>query len=68
MALLSCSGSLPVCVAAVTSGSGCRTMALVVLFNIVLGEMQVPLPSWSPSRGFSVAKYPVFKFFSVSTG
>ena len=41
-------------------------MGLIVLFNIILGNVNVPLPSWSPGKGFAFKDYPIFKFFSVS--
>ena len=41
-------------------------MAFIVIFNIVLGNMAVPLPTYRPGKGFGVSHYPLFKFFSVS--
>ena len=38
---------------------------MVITFNIVLGNLTVPLPSWSRGKGFRTVNYPVFKFFSV---
>ena len=42
-----------------------RTMALIIIFNIVLGNVNVPLPSWSRENGFGTVRYPIFKFFAV---
>ncbi|EDO48982.1 predicted protein [Nematostella vectensis] len=46
-------------------GISIMTIALMTLFSQFLSNTKIPFPSYSPTAGFRLGKYPVFRLFPI---
>ncbi|XP_048580199.1 solute carrier family 23 member 1 isoform X2 [Nematostella vectensis] len=46
-------------------GISIMTIALITLFSQFLSNTKIPFPSYSPTAGFRLGKYPVFRLFPI---